>query len=243
MKAREKGIELLLHYSSKVPQGFIGDAGRLRQVVTNLVSNAIKFTEDGHVAVLITGAEASAQTWDLRIEVRDTGIGIPEDKLDTVFSAFEQAEKSTTRKYGGTGLGLAISKQILELMDGDIFVESQPGIGSSFICKIPLPLCEDVPEAAADRHFDFTGQRVLIVDDLELNRRILSERLGGWGLICVCCESAGAALQQLEVDQANGQNFDLALIDYQMPGMNGDELAIAIKQNAVFEDLPLILIS
>ncbi|MEO0248370.1 MAG: response regulator [candidate division WOR-3 bacterium] len=247
-KAQEKGIDLMVRYAPDVPRHVIGDAGRIRQVLTNLVGNAIKFTHQGYVLVEVT-AEAreqerpsTDQVSRFTFSVHDTGIGIPEDKLDYIFEKFTQADTSTTRRYGGTGLGLAISKQLVTAMGGSIGVSSRVGEGSTFWFTLPLPLdtqASAVPVPTAD----LAGVRVLIVDDNEVNRRILQEQLTVWGIRNSSFASGEEALEALREAQAAGDPYQMALIDYQMPGMDGEMLAHAIKSDPTLQETVLVMLT
>ncbi len=238
-RANDRGIELLVRYAPDCPTRFVGDAGRIRQVITNLVGNALKFTERGHVVVeVLPGEDGQGVT----ISVEDTGIGIPEDKLDSVFEMFTQVDSSATRRYGGTGLGLAISRQLVERMGGTIGVTSRYGQGSRFRCQLPLALdTGDPPEPLPAADLD--DARVLIVDDNRINRRILRERLSGWGVANDCCASGPAALELLRGAVAADAPYRIAIVDYQMPKMDGLELARRIKQDPAIEETVLILLT
>ncbi|MEM6537871.1 MAG: response regulator [Pseudomonadota bacterium] len=217
--AREKEIELILRYSPALPTGVVGDAGRLRQILTNLIGNAIKFTHQGHVAVVIEGVQKDTGI-DLEIKVSDTGIGIPEDQLDAIFQQFTQSDGATTRRYGGTGLGLTISKSLVSAMGGDISVSSKSGHGSTFSLRLELPLSGEQPAVATTKgRLDETP--ILVVDDLELNRQILREQIASWGGNAVAAASGEEALDILKSFQDKGQAFPLIILDYQMPGMDG----------------------
>jgi len=220
----------------------VGDAGRIRQVVLNLAGNAIKFTSDGHVLIEVQGMQSPANECNVKILVRDTGIGIDESARDRLFESFSQADASTTRKYGGTGLGLAISKQLVELMGGEINVESVPGEGSVFWLTLRLGLTEQttsgpVPEA------DLSNVRVLVVDDLEVNRRILREQLGAYGMRPEMAESGSEALELLRTAVAAKDPYAIAVLDFQMPGMDGEQLGRAIKADETISDTPLVLLT
>ncbi len=221
-RAHEKELELLWQTAPDVPDGLIGDAGRLRQILVNLCGNAIKFTERGEVSVsveLVSLTESSAR---LSVFVRDTGIGIPQDKQTLIFEAFSQADASTTRAYGGTGLGLSISRQLVRIMGGDLSVNSEEAKGSTFFFEIELPLSH-VPEDASesDLHVDLTGVRVLVVDDNQTNRRILEVMLMGWKMQPTLADSGPAALEEMRRAASQGMPFDLVLTDCHMPQMDG----------------------
>src|SRR5581483_11148440 len=225
-----------------LPAGVIGDVTRLRQVLLNLLSNAVKFTERGEVVLTVTArppARAGAPH-ELTFTVRDTGIGIPADRLDRLFQSFSQVDASTTRRYGGTGLGLAISQRLARLTCGTITVRSEPGAGSEFSFTIPAQAGE-VPERA---HRDLSGEqpvlrgkRVLVVDDNATNRRIATVHLDTWGMRARATESPLEALEWLK----GGEGFDLAILDMHMPEMDGVSLARAIRSLPAAAGLPLIL--
>ena len=228
VKADEKGLELTCLVDPDVPSSLRGDPGRLRQILLNLANNAIKFTDRGEVAVRVSLAEDTGQRATIRISVRDTGIGIPQDKLANLFSPFTQVDGSTTRKYGGTGLGLSISKQLAELMEGRVGAESEEGRGSTFWFTAVLERRPDT-----DRLFsvpiDITGVRALVVDDNQTNRLLATTLLQSWG--CVTGEAAdgNGALIELRRAVNKGEPYRLAVLDMQMPGMDGETLGRLIK--------------
>jgi signal transduction histidine kinase/CheY-like chemotaxis protein len=239
-KAEEKELDLLVQYPPGLPRHFTGDGGRIRQVVTNLVGNAIKFTASGQVLIAVQCVGEDIQNPLMQISVRDSGIGIPQDKIGSLFSKFSQADTSTTRKYGGTGLGLAISKQLSQLMGGSIEVHSEVGRGSTFSLTLPLPLyagpsTEPVPAA------DLRGLRVLIVDDNEVNRLVIHEQISGWGMRNGSFASGEQALQAVREAQVDGDPYQFVIADYQMPGLDGAALAMAINSDATLSK-PIIVI-
>ena len=241
-KAHHKKLELgsLIHVD--VPVFLRGDPGRLRQIITNLVGNAIKFTEKGEV-VLRAFTESQTETdVVIRFEVSDTGIGIPEAAQRNLFQAFTQADGSTTRKFGGTGLGLAISKQLVQLMDGDIGVRSMEGQGSTFWFTARF---EKQPEGAVVEQpaVDFENLRVLIVDDNMTNRQIMKHQLGSWKMIHKEASSGEQALRSLRTASERNEQFDLAVLDLMMPGMDGFELARRIKADPDFAGVQLVMLT
>jgi hypothetical protein len=217
-RAHDKGIELACHVDPAVPDFVSGDAGRLRQVLFNLVGNAIKFTDRGEVVVRI---EPGGEVNRIRFSVRDTGIGIPADKLATIFDAFEQEDSSTTRRFGGTGLGLSISQRLVGMMGGTIAVDSTPGLGSDFAFTVALSaVAESASQAQPLPRLD--GLRALVVDDSAINRTILCEMLGGWGISADQAASGDAALAAI---RAADPPFAIAVLDAMMPGIDGFETA------------------
>lgn len=241
-RAHEKQLEFVSLIAEDVPCGIHGDPGRLRQVLVNLLTNAIKFTERGEVSlalILELETEGSAM---IRFRVKDTGIGIPADRRSRLFKSFSQADGSTTRKYGGTGLGLAISKQLVELMGGTIGVESQPGIGSEFWFTIMLKKSE-VPLDGQVDHYDFGGIRTLIVDDNGTNRTILSHVTERWGMKPTAVKSGTEALEELGRGARAGDPYKFALLDMQMPEMDGLTLTKLIRRDPLFAETTLILLT
>ena len=241
-KAQEKNLELIINYPTNLERQFIGDAGRLRQVITNLLGNAIKFTEAGHIIIDVEISPPRNGMSVISISVTDTGIGIEPEKISKVFQKFTQADGSTTRVYGGTGLGLSISKAIVEMMDGRISVRSELGKGSTFAFRIPLPIDSN----ARVRVFDtatLAGKRALIVDDIAINRTLLSEQLKSWDIRSEAVKDGVEALTQLKNEHDSGNPYDFILLDYLMPGMNGQELAAMITANADLSGTPIIMLS
>jgi len=241
-KAQEKNLELIINYPTSVGQSFIGDAGRLKQVLTNLVGNAIKFTENGYITIDVKIASTRNNISIVDISIKDTGIGIDANKLEGVFNKFTQADNSTTRVYGGTGLGLSISKAIVEMMGGRIFAESTLGEGSRFNIKIPLPIDKN----SVVQQFDIAtieGKRALIIDDIETNRLVLTEQLRGWGLNVDSVKDGVEALTLLKDKSEQRQPYNIILLDYLMPGMNGEELATIISNNSTLGNSPIIMLS
>lgn len=228
-RAHAKGLELAYHVHVDVPDSICGDLGRLRQIVVNLAGNAVKFTNEGEVVVEVKCESRSEKDAVLHFTVRDTGIGIPQSKLQTIFKPFEQVDTSTTRKFGGTGLGLAISSSLVQLMGGKIWAESQPGSGSIFHFTVRLDVAE--PDAVPIRAGPTLvhGKRVLVVDDNATNRLILQEMLGHWNMFVTAVASADEAIQSLRHHQQYGQPYDLVITDCQMPIHDGFELAEQIR--------------
>jgi CheY-like chemotaxis protein len=244
MRAHAKGLELACHVPPEVPDALIGDAHRLRQIIVNLAGNAIKFTEEGEVVVEVEVAERTEDEAVLHFFVRDTGIGILPEKQRLIFEAFSQADNSTTRRYGGTGLGLAISSQLVAMMGGRVWVESEPGKGSTFhfTARFGLQNEPDVPPPLA-APVDLRDLRVLVVDDNETNRRILREILANWHMQPTVVESGTAALAALEQAQETGRPFSLVLLDGMMPEMDGFDLAARIRENPEIAGATLMMLS
>ena len=246
MHAASKDIELVCHIPADVPDRLVGDPRRLRQVVINLVGNAVKFTEEGEVEVGITVEEALPDAVGLRLWVRDTGVGIAPEKQAGIFDSFSQVDSSTSRRFGGSGLGLAISQQLVELMGGRIWVESEEGKGSTFYCTVRLGL--GTPETKRADLVSLRGLKVLVVDDHATNRRILEEILKSWEMEVEIVESGSAAIAALEAaTQASASSaespFDLVLMDLMMPEMDGLETVATIRENAAFAQVPVLLLS
>ncbi|MFW8636983.1 response regulator [Cribrihabitans pelagius] len=241
-KAADNGVELTLRYDPALPERFLGDGGRIRQVITNVAGNAVKFTLEGYVCIDVTGG-AEAGGYQLEITVTDTGIGIAEDQLSQVFRAFEQAESSASRSFEGTGLGLAISSRLLDLMGGSIRVTSTLGEGSSFTLRLPLEPAGEEPEEEGIPLERLAGLHALVTDDLEVNRTILTERLAAWGATCSTAASAEAGLELLSDAALDGRRFDFAILDYQMPRIDGLEMARRIRQMPGGALLPLVILS
>jgi len=241
LRAHEKGLELVNDIPASIPQEVRGDPGRLRQILVNLVSNAIKFTERGEVSVNVTAESRSDEACVFRFTVADTGVGIPRDKQRSIFEAFTQADGSTTRKYGGTGLGLTISSRLVSMMGGRIWVESEPGRGSSFIFTVELGIQSGPPSRSSILDTAaLKGRRVLVVDDNATNRRILRDVLAGWAMEVTLAESGPVALEALRAARSQGSPFQLVLLDCQMPEMDG----FTVSERARSEsgaDQPIIL--
>ena len=238
--AHSKGLELVVDIAPDVPEHVHGDPGRVRQILVNLVSNAVKFTAAGQV-VLRTSLD-DGEPDHVVFAVEDTGIGIPEDRLAQVFHAFTQADTSTTRRYGGSGLGLTICRQLAELMGGVVGVESTPGVGSRFWLRLPLvpangPVVPFVPTA------DLAGVRALVVDDNEVNRRIVKDMLARWGVIAEVAESAREAIAAADRAASAGTPFDIAVLDFHMPEMDGVELAMVLSRRPSSTSTRLVMLT
>ena len=240
--AHRKEIELLFEIDVDTPESVAGDPGRLRQILTNLVGNALKFTEKGEVFVRLGVLEDNDEGLKLRFEVRDTGIGMTDEACSRVFESFTQADGSTTRHYGGSGLGLAISKRLSEMMGGEIGVESDPGKGSTFWFSVVLQKRTDVTTSRRTREH-LRDLRILIVDDNETNCQILEHQATAWGMRHATAMGGKQALSMLQIASDQGDPFDLAILDMHMPGMDGMTLARAIKGDRVYANLPLVMLT
>ncbi len=241
-QAQAKGLELVGLVHANTPNLLRGDPVRFRQVLTNLVGNAIKFTETGEVFIQVIPFAVSNSEAHIRVEVKDTGIGMNTEEQANLFQAFTQANQSTTRKYGGTGLGLAICRQLVELMQGDIGVQSTPGTGSCFWFTLKFPIQTDNSSKVLPE-LSLKERRVLFVDDNATNRFILEHYAESWGMQSSSASSSAQALILLDAALEEGKPFDLAVLDQKMPDMDGFELALAIKANTNLIDLPLILLT
>ncbi len=239
-QAHSKGLELAAFIRPEVPVQVMGDPGRLRQVINNLVGNAVKFTSEGEVVVTVSKFSETPNRVILNFEVRDTGIGIAPAAQARLFEAFSQADGSTTRKYGGTGLGLAISKRLVSLMHGEIKVDSKPGMGSTFWFHAEFE--KQVATVGATRR-DLVDLKVLIVDDNATNREILSHYTLAWDMQNSCAADAHEALVALRHAAAAGDPFDLAILDMQMPEMDGLMLAQAIKRDLSISKTRLVMLT
>jgi PAS domain S-box-containing protein len=239
-RAWEKGIELGCLIDEDAPAGIVGDAARLRQVLLNLLSNAVKFTEEGEVVVLVEAEQAPEGNCRLELAVRDTGIGIPRDRMDRLFTSFSQVDASTTRRYGGTGLGLAISKRLIELMGGTIRAESEEGTGSTFRISLTAAPAELPTRAAADDGLpQLLGKRILVVDDNATNREIVTRHARSWRMEPIAVERPSEALALIDA----GELFDVAVLDMVMPDMDGLALAREIRRRRSRDELPLLLLT
>jgi len=245
LRAGEKGLELACRLSPALPPILLGDPGRLRQVVVNLVGNAIKFTERGEVVLDAEVASEDRDDVSIRFSVRDTGIGVPVDKQAQIFAPFTQADTSTTRRFGGSGLGLAISAQLVEMMGGHLALTSEVGHGStfSFTARFQRPRAETVPPGPPPAWVDLSGLPVLIVDDNATNRQILLEMLTSWRMRPTATAGGGEALACLKDALAAGRPFQLVLSDGQMPEMDGFMLAEAVKGDPKLRQVPMILLT
>ena len=243
-RAHAKGIEIACYIAPAAYGVYEGDAGRIRQIMLNLVGNAVKFTQRGGVLLQITPAAGKGQYGRLRFEVKDTGIGIPEDSIGRLFASFTQLDASTSRRYGGTGLGLAISKRLVEAMDGEIGVESKLGEGSLFWFELPLKRIEVAePTSASAPDQALPLRRALIVDDILVNREVLQKMMEGFGVEVEVCEDAASALAALRRAHAEGRGFDVLLTDLCMPDASGADLVRDIRMDANLASMHVIILS
>jgi len=242
-QAQGKGLELACQIAPDVPRCVRGDPSRVRQVLTNLIGNAIKFTEVGEVVVRVNCDSREEDHVVVRIEVQDTGIGMVPELRERLFRPFTQADSSTTRKYGGTGLGLAISRQLVELMGGALDMSSEPGKGSIFWFTVRLGRAAEGLQVVAHRPDQLAGLHVLIVDDNRTNRVILQSQTAAWGMRAEIAEDAIAGLDRLRDAFTEGDPFDLALIDMQMPHMDGIELTQAVRGDPALFKTPLLMLT
>ncbi|PHP66159.1 hybrid sensor histidine kinase/response regulator [Zhengella mangrovi] len=240
-KVAEKDLELIVRIDPGLPAVLFGDVGRFRQIVTNLLGNAVKFTEAGHVLVDVTG-ETRDGIAHVRISVEDTGVGIPRDKLQAVFDKFAQVDGSSTRRHEGTGLGLAIASRLIDLMGGEIGVESTYGEGSTFWFTVPMPVTE-TGSGARSLPVDVSGARVLIIDDNPVNRSILTEQLTSWDFESAAAESGAVGLAFIDRATELGMKIDCVILDYQMPGMNGEDVLREMRKRPSGADIPVIMLT
>ena len=239
--AAEKDVEILVRISPDLPTSYMGDVGRFRQILTNLIGNAIKFTHQGHVLIEVSG-DISETEGRLKINVEDTGIGIPEQQLALIFEKFSQVDGTSTRQYEGTGLGLSIAGNLARMMGGGISVQSQVGEGSTFTFECVLPVIADT-DFANRVYRDLTDRNILIVDDNAVNREILREQLEQWDCRCVDVDCASKGLAVLERAHEQGIRIDLVISDQQMPGTTGERFVTNMKSNPALKHIPVIMLS
>jgi CheY-like chemotaxis protein/two-component sensor histidine kinase len=243
-RAHQKRLELALRVSPEVPSTLHGDPVRLRQILVNLVANAVKFTEKGEVVLSVSCDEKTTDRAVLHFVVADTGIGIPLEKQASIFDAFTQADASTTRRFGGTGLGLSIASQLVALLGGRIWVESEPSSGTRFHFTLPFEVRKQPLRKSPSLEFrDLQGVRVLVVDDNATNRRIVEEIVAGWGMEPTLVDGGEPALAALDNARAAGKPFDLVLLDFQMPGMDGFEVAERIQKRPELGATTIMMLS
>jgi two-component system sensor histidine kinase/response regulator len=243
LRAHQKGLELMVDIDAAMPDRLNGDVGRLRQILVNLLGNAIKFTAQGEVVLCVTTKEVAPGEVVMHVSVKDTGVGIPLDRQKSVFEAFTQVDGSVTRTHGGTGLGLTISSQLVRLMGGQLSVESEPGFGSNFHFTANFRLVQSIETAQLLDPIDLRNLQVLVVDDNATNRRILEEMLLGWHMVPTLVESAMEALATLHAAQQAGKPYTLLLTDVQMPVMDGFTLTEAIKKDAAVAGVTVVMLT
>ncbi|HIJ65776.1 MAG TPA: response regulator [Candidatus Hydrogenedentes bacterium] len=242
-RAEEKGLALIMRYAPDAPRRIVGDAGRIRQILTNLVGNAIKFTHKGHVLVNTECLGLTNEQAIIRVAVEDTGIGIPKNRLNDIFHQFVQVGSSTSREYGGTGLGLAITRQLVKLMGGRIGVKSTEGVGSRFRVTLPVGLDKEAPPIPAIRDVDLADVRTLIIDANRVSQRILHEQVTNWGMETTAVSSEDEALATLKKAKAEGAPFQMALICHEPPQTDGSGIGKAIKGEPDTADTILVMLT
>ena len=246
LRAHQQRLELIQQIDADAPRWIVGDSMRLRQVLVNLIGNALKFTEQGEVAIELRCCERSPDEVILSFGVRDTGIGVPKEKQKVIFEMFEQADNSVTRRFGGTGLGLAICSRLVELMGGELSIESEVGKGSTFSFQAPFALAEGPAEELENcgtRLTTLRGRHVLIVDDNATNRRLLQETITQWGVRASAADSARQGLAMLRAAFANQEPFDMVITDEQMPDIDGFMLTQLIKDEPCFGSVVVMMLT
>jgi PAS domain S-box-containing protein len=243
IQAHAKGLEVIALIDPSLPDLVRGDAGRLRQVLLNLGGNAVKFTQKGEVSIECKVAQKDPRGIIIRCEIRDTGMGIPASRVDALFKAFTQVDASTTRRFGGTGLGLSIVKRLVELMDGEVGVSSEEGVGSTFWFTARLGVANDAAKVWPAPPAELRGQRIIIVDDNMTNRKVLMGQLSLCGMEAVCASSADEALSLMRHAASAGRPFEVALLDHQMPGCDGATLGKTILAEHALHGARLILLT
>ena len=241
LRAEEKGIELLFSVPPEIPTLLIGDPLRLGQILLNLINNAVKFTESGEVVVSVQALDMHDDQVTLSFAVRDTGIGMTEEQMSRLFQSFSQADMSTTRRFGGTGLGLVISNRLAAMMDGSLSVESRQGLGSTFTLQVRLGRQKTMPEPAPVNFVDHRGLRVLVVDDSATSRQILTHTLSSLSMEVTTASSGREAIESLEEASMRGRPFDLVLMDWQMPAMDGLQTTQEINVDPKITSIPIVI--
>lgn len=240
---KREGVEIILRVAPDVPHTFLGDSIRIRQIITNLVGNAIKFTDSGHVFIDVSAVNSTKNDYaQVRVSVTDTGIGISSDQIEKIFSKFSQADSSATKKFEGTGLGLSIASSLVNLMDGEIDVESELGSGSTFWFEIDLPIADPVVDPSSSLKI-YKKTRVLVIDDHPLCRDILQEYLTHWGIENAACVNASEGMSMLLAMRNAGIAPDLVITDYTMPGISGTEFIENLSCDTDFQNIPVILLA
>ncbi len=241
-RALEKDLELIVRYAPNLPEGVVADEARLRQVLGNLIGNAVKFTDNGYIMIDISG-ERNGDKVELNLSIIDTGIGIRNEDIPRMFEKFEQADASSTRRFGGTGLGLAICKNIVGIMGGEIGADSEYGKGSRFWFKLTLPVDDRIRSMPRVTSATFEGARMLAVDDNAVNRRVIEELAEGWGLRATVVSDGGQAFDALEASVAESDRYHVILMDYQMPHEDGASLTARIQRDQRFAQIPVVMLS
>ena len=241
MAAAQKHVDLLFNLQEGLPLSYQGDAGRLRQVITNIIGNAVKFTDQGHVLIDVKGQQIGSET-QLNISIEDTGIGIPPEKIDSIFNKFQQADGSTTRAYEGTGLGLTIAQRLIKLMGGNITVTSEFGKGSQFNIDITLPVVAQQTQTELDIS-NIAESKILIVDDNLTHCKLLRQKLSDWNCKSATVHSAKQAIKALELAKTKNITFDLIILDYLMPEETGDVCLDKIRAYNDFKDIPIVMMA
>jgi signal transduction histidine kinase/CheY-like chemotaxis protein len=241
-RALEKDLELIVRYAPNLPEGVVADESRLRQVLGNLIGNAVKFTDTGYIMIDIAG-ERKGEKVELQISIVDTGIGIKKEDIPRMFEKFEQADASNTRRFGGTGLGLAICKNIIGIMGGEIGADSEYGKGSRFWLKVTLPVDDRIRSMPRVISATFEGARMLAVDDNAVNRRVIEELAEGWGLRATVVSDGEQALNALEASVATSDRYHVILMDFQMPNEDGVALTARIQRDQRFAQIPVVMLS
>lgn len=245
-KAAEKDLEFLVRIDPQIPDFVIGDVGRLRQIITNMMGNAVKFTEEGHVYANVQAIGDLTEAGDdkiqkLRFEIEDTGIGIPKEDVEKVFDKFSQVDASSSRKHEGTGLGLSIASSLVDLMGGEYGLTSEYGVGTKFWFEISLKV--DQSQHKPHLSMDVSGSRILIIDDNKVNRAILKEQMTSWEFECAAAESGREALAFMDAAHAQNLRVDCIILDFQMPEMTGSDVVAALKSDTRFKDVPIIMLT
>jgi two-component system, sensor histidine kinase and response regulator len=243
VQAEAKGLELIVSVDALLPDRLIGDPGRVRQVLLNLCSNAIKFTHAGEVCIDIKQHGGGAEAVEIRCEVRDTGIGIPKARMDQLFMPFSQIDASTTRHYGGTGLGLSIVRRLVDLMGGESGADSEEGRGSVFWFTAKFGVSKSLAPVSTLKTEALVGRKALIVDDNATNRDILDRQLKQLGMLPACVDSAAAALEAMSAAEESSEPFEVAILDYMMPGEDGFDLGRQLSQDPRFHSTRLVLLT
>ena len=242
-KVAEKDLELIVRVNPSLPETVVGDVGRLRQIITNMLGNAVKFTENGHIYINVDGTYDENGTAHLKFMVEDTGIGIPKEQCAQIFSKFSQVDASATRKHEGTGLGLSIASSLVRLMGGTIQVESTVGEGSTFWFEISLPAEAKTKISRQVIPGDISYAKILIIDDNAVNRSILSEQTAAWKFDSAAASSGREGLAIMEAMKANDMTLDLVILDYQMPEMTGVDVLRQMRSDQVFADIPVVMLT